>query len=176
MNRATFDPYATLGVPRGATDRQVQQAYRQLAKRYHPDLNPDAEASARMQRVNRAWGILSSRARRARYDAESAARTSAGAGHWSASRRSGRTSSASTAWRGPWASPSPMARTHSSARSDPYDDEADGRRWPRVVLMVAVGLVAFVALFAGVLPFPVVGIALLVLVRGAVGRFDEDGG
>lgn len=175
MKGTTFDPYATLGVPRGATEGEVQQAYRRLAKRYHPDLNPDAEASARMQRVNQAWGILSSPSRRARYDAQSAARTSAGAGHWSASRRGGPTSSASTTWSGPWASPPPASRTYSSARSAPYDDEGGGPGWLGVVLMVAVGLVAFVALFAGVLPFPLVGIALLVLVRGAVGRFDEGG-
>jgi len=67
MNRTTLDPYATLGVPRGASDRQVQQAYRRLARRYHPDLHPDAEATERMQRVNQAWEILSSSTRRASY-------------------------------------------------------------------------------------------------------------
>jgi curved DNA-binding protein CbpA len=174
MIRTTLDPYATLAVPRGASERQVQQAYRRLAKRYHPDLHPDAETTERMQRVNRAWEILSSPARRASYDAESASRGSAGGGHWSPSRRSGPMSSASTTWHGTWASPPPAARTYSSAGSRPYDD-GDGLGWAGVVLMIAIGLVAFVALLSGILPFPLAGIALLVLVRGVFGRFDEGG-
>jgi curved DNA-binding protein CbpA len=174
MTRTTLDPYTTLGVPRGASARQVQQAYRRLARRYHPDLHPDAEATERMQRLNQAWEILSSPTRRASYDAESALRGSAGGGHWSASRRSAPMSSASTTWNGPWASPPPAARTYSSAGSRP-DDDRDGPGWPGVVLMVAIGLVAFVALFAGILPFPLAGIAVLVLVRSVFGRFDEGG-
>ena len=83
-------------------------------------------------------------------------------------------SSASTTWNGTWASPPPAARTYSSAGSRRYDD-GDGPGWAGVVLMVAIGLVAFVALFAGILPFPLAGIALLVLVRGVFGRFDEGG-
>lgn len=174
MTRTTLDPYATLGVPRGASARQVQQAYRRLARRYHPDLHPDAEATERMQRVNQAWDILSSPTRRASYDTESASRGSAGGGHWSASRRRGPVSSASTTWHGAWASPPPAARTYSSAGSRPYDD-GDGPGWAGAVLMVAIGLVAFIALFAGILPVPLAGIALLVLVRGFFGRFDEGG-
>jgi len=174
MTRTTPDPYATLGVPRGASARQVQQAYRRLARRYHPDLHPDAEATERMQRLNQAWDILSSPSRRASYDAESASSGSAGGGHWSASRRSGPMPPASTTWHGRWPSPPPAARTYSSAGSRPYDD-GDGPGWRGVVLMVAIGLVAFVALFAGVLPFPLAGIALLVLVRGLFGRVDEGG-
>jgi curved DNA-binding protein CbpA len=174
VNRTTLDPYATLGVPRGASERQVQQAYRRLARRYHPDLHPDAKTTEPMQRVNQAWEILSSPTRRASYDAESASRESAGGGHWSASRRRGSMSSASTTWNGTWASPPPTARTYSSAGSRPFDD-GDGPGWAGAVLMVAIGLVAFVALFAGILPFPLTGIALLVLVRGVFGRFDEGG-
>jgi curved DNA-binding protein CbpA len=174
MTRTTLDPYATLGVPRGASARQVRQAYRRLARRYHPDLHADAEATERMQRVNQAWEILSSPTRRASYDAESASREAAGGGHWTASRRSGPMSPASTTWHGPWASPPPAARTYSSAGSRPYDG-GDDRGWPGVVLMVAIGLVAFVALFAGILPFPLAGIALLVLVRGLFGRVEVSG-
>src|SRR5947199_10228481 len=125
MNRTTLDPYATLGVPRGAGERQVRQAHRLLAKRYHPDLHPDAETTERMQRVNQAWEILSSPTRRASYDAESVSRGSAGGGHWSASRRSGPMGSASTAWHGTWASPPPAARAYSSGRSRPHDDGDD---------------------------------------------------
>lgn len=173
MNRTMLDPFATLGVPRGASARQVQQAYRRLARRHHPDLHPDAEATERMRRVNQAWEILSSPTLRASFDAESASRA-AGGGHWSASRRSGSMSSASTTWNGPSASPPPTARTYSSAGSSPEDD-GDKPGWPGVVLMVVIGLVAFVALFAGILPFPLAGIALLVLGRGLFGRFEVSG-
>ena len=158
MNRTTLDPYATLGVPRGAGERQVQQAHRRLAKRYHPDLHPDAETTERMQRVNQAWEILSNPTRRASYDADSI------------SRRPGPMSSASTTWTRTWASPPPAARTYSSARSRSYDG-GNGLRWAGVVLMLAIGLVAFVALFAGFLPFHLVGIALLVLSRSVFGQF-----
>jgi curved DNA-binding protein CbpA len=175
MTTATLDPYATLGVPRNASQRQVRQAYRRLAMRHHPDLHPGAETTERMQRVNQAWEILSNPTRRASYDAESASRGSAAGGHWSGSRRSGPMSSASTTWNGTWAPPPPAtAGTYASAGWRPYDED-HGPGWRRVVPVVAIGLVAIVALFAGILPFPLAGIALLVIVRGFVGRFDEGG-
>ena len=69
MTQPNADPYAALGISPDATEAQVHEAYRRLAKRYHPDLHPEARAGQRMRTVNQAWATLSSPAARARYDA-----------------------------------------------------------------------------------------------------------
>ena len=54
------DPYKVLGVSPNASDEEIKQAYRRLAKKYHPDLNPgDAEAEKNFKEVNEAYSILS---------------------------------------------------------------------------------------------------------------------
>ena len=56
---AILDPYAVLGVPRGATQTEIAAAYKSLAKKYHPDLNPDDTLAAkRMAEVNEAYNLL----------------------------------------------------------------------------------------------------------------------
>ena len=53
------DPYEVLGVSRNASDEEIKQAFRKLAKKYHPDLHPgDEEAARKMQEINAAYEQL----------------------------------------------------------------------------------------------------------------------
>lgn len=66
---ATRDPYEVLGLERTATADEVKSAYRRLARRYHPDVNPnDPSAEERFKEVSAAYSILSDPEKRARYD------------------------------------------------------------------------------------------------------------
>lgn len=53
------DPYSILGVGQNATESEITSAYRELAKKYHPDLNPnDSEAERKMQEINEAYDAI----------------------------------------------------------------------------------------------------------------------
>ena len=63
------DPYATLGVARGASEADIKKAYRKLAKELHPDRNKDnPNAAERFSQVTNAYDLLSDKDKRAQFD------------------------------------------------------------------------------------------------------------
>ena len=89
------DYYETLGVSRDADKEEIKQAYRRLARKYHPDVNKESGAEERFKEINRAYEVLSEPEVRARYDrfgeagVSGAAAAGAGAGFQDMSDMSG---------------------------------------------------------------------------------------
>jgi DnaJ-class molecular chaperone len=63
------DYYATLGVSKTATDKELKQAFRKLARKHHPDVNPgDKKAEAKFKEINEAYEVLGDPGKRKKYD------------------------------------------------------------------------------------------------------------
>jgi molecular chaperone DnaJ len=63
------DYYQILGVSKNASEKEIKQAYRRLARKHHPDLNPgDKSAEARFKEINAAYEVLSNPEKRKKYD------------------------------------------------------------------------------------------------------------
>jgi len=70
---ASRDYYEVLGVARDASTETIKNAFRQLARRYHPDISTEPDAEQRFKEIAEAYGVLSDPAKRASYDAQGAA-------------------------------------------------------------------------------------------------------
>ena len=62
------DYYASLGVPKTASEAEIKKAYRKLVRKYHPDVSREADADAKTKELNEAYGVLGDAEKRAAYD------------------------------------------------------------------------------------------------------------
>jgi len=65
---AKKDYYKTLGVEKGASDKQIKKAFRKLALKYHPDKNPDKDTSEKFKEIGEAYEVLRNPDKRREYD------------------------------------------------------------------------------------------------------------
>uniref|UniRef100_A0A3B0MPJ5 DnaJ protein, putative n=1 Tax=Theileria annulata TaxID=5874 RepID=A0A3B0MPJ5_THEAN len=68
QTRYTKDPYSVLGVSRNASNEEIKRKFRELAKKYHPDLNPSPDAKQKMAQITSAYELLSDPKKRKIYD------------------------------------------------------------------------------------------------------------
>src|SRR5437868_9973702 len=68
MPVTSLDYYEALGVPRDASEDEIRQAYRRLARKYHPDVNKEPGADDRFKEISEAYEVLRDPEKRERYD------------------------------------------------------------------------------------------------------------
>ena len=66
--KAKRDYYEVLGVKRDADNAELKRAFRELARKYHPDVNPEIDSEDRFKEINEAYAVLSEPKTRTRYD------------------------------------------------------------------------------------------------------------
>ena len=77
----TQDYYQILGIPRAASQAEIQKAYRKLARKFHPDMNPDDKsAKEKFKKIQEAYDVLNDPQKREMYDRYGSAFESAGGG------------------------------------------------------------------------------------------------
>jgi curved DNA-binding protein CbpA len=120
MSNAHIDYYAILKVPQQATPEEIKKSYRELARRYHPDVNHGADAAQQIKAVNEAYHILGDVDRRATYDAHRLLNAE--------TMRATSTSNASRAeTREATQRPTPKSTTSSGSHGAPYGFNGFGR-------------------------------------------------
>ncbi|WP_129045052.1 molecular chaperone DnaJ [Companilactobacillus metriopterae] len=77
---ADRDPYDVLGVSKDASEDEIKKSFRKLSKKYHPDINQEADAEEKFKEVNDAYEILKDPQKRAQYDQYGSAGMNGGAG------------------------------------------------------------------------------------------------
>lgn len=124
--------YALLEVGRLADRRAIDQAYRRLSRRHHPDVCADPDAGARMRALNAAYAVLRDPERRREYDRRLAARAAAAAG-WSTAQRAWRDSA-----RAPGSAPPAVARARVRPGSLEFGFLREGEQATRRVVVAGV--------------------------------------
>lgn len=148
MAVTALDPYATLGIPVGASRDEAARAHRRLAKEFHPDLNPGPAAADRMRRINEAWRILSNPARRSRYDAGRATTAWSGPATWSAPAY-GRSTRSSTWTTWPESRVSAGPRVRRPSRPDPVEPSFGDRPVVFFAVSAVLGVLYFIGAWLG---------------------------
>lgn len=104
------DYYATLGVPKTASQADIKKAYRRLARELHPDTNKDPAAERRFKEANEAHAVLSDPEKRKQYDELGA--------NWQAYQQTGFNSGGATDWAGFGGAPGGTRWTYRTVRPD----------------------------------------------------------
>ncbi len=118
------DPYQTLGVTRGASQDEIKSAYRKLAKKFHPDLNPGKpDVERQFKDVNAAYDIVGDTDKRAKYDRgeidASGNEQRGGGGFWRGARSGTRANAGASAGAG---NADPFAGSPFGAADDIFDE------------------------------------------------------